>query len=239
MSDIFFNKISSISNTSKSELETAKQMLFSNSVSNNLNSLGQDKVIFSNNVTKTSNKNTSTNLKSPREQIMDLGRKYNVPFDGNINTYQSKVIKVALVSKARQMGIPENVALGIAGNESEWRMWSDVDKGIVVQGKNIRNGVLKSTDWGVMQINDKAHPKAFPRAKYDLEYNIDYALNLLAKKRINIKGSLGLGFGDWDRTIASYNLGHNPVTKSSYQKANKYVSKVKQKSIIVQEELPN
>ena len=51
------------------------------------------------------------------------------------------------------------------------------NSGKLTEGKNVRNGVLSSTDWGAMQINDKAHPKAFPRAKHDLEYNIDYGLN--------------------------------------------------------------
>lgn len=232
MFDVFFNKVSSIFSPKKAEIETAKQMLFSNSVSNTLNSLGQDSINFSNRIPEIPTGDFFGSLKSPREQIMNLGMKYNVPFDGNINKYQSEVIKEALIQKGRQLGIPENVVLGISGNESGWKMWSDVDKGTVVQGKNIRDGVLKSTDWGAMQLNDKANPKAFPRAKYDLEYNIDYALNFLAKRRNKIQGSLGLGFGDWDRTIASYNLGHNPSTSRSYEIANKYVSRVKQKSMM-------
>jgi len=232
MFEVFFNKVSSIFSPRKTEIDEAKQMLLSNTVSNTLNSLGQDNLNLSSKIPEIQTGSFFGPLKSPREQIMDLGRKYNVPFDGNINTYQSKVIKAALIQKARQLGIPENVALGIAGNESGWKMWSDVDRGIVLQGKNIRNGFLESTDWGAMQINDRANPKAFPRAKYDLEYNIDYGLNFLARRRNKIKGSLGLGFGDWDRTIASYNLGHNPSTTNGYKIANRYVSRVKERSII-------
>lgn len=81
-----------------------------------------------------------------------------------------------------------------------------------------------------MQINDKAHPRAFPRAKQDLEYNVDYALSYLARQRERIQGSLNLGLGDWDRTVASYNLGHNPSTERALATAERYVSRVKERS---------
>ena len=172
--------------------------------------------------------------KSPTQQILDLGKKYNIPYKGeNINTYQSRVLKSVIMHKAMEHGIPMNVALGIAGNESGWKMWSDPNKGKLVEGKNIRNGSVSSTDWGAMQINDKAHPKAFPRAKYDLEYNIDYGLSFLANRSKKIQGDLNLGFGTWDRTIASYNLGHNPSDASDYEIAKKYVSRVKSNSLKV------
>jgi hypothetical protein len=166
---------------------------------------------------------------APRQQLTALGQKYGVPFNGNWNTFQKDIIHAIITHKAREHGVPIDIAKGIAGNESNWKMWTDLDKGTVIQGKNIRDGELKSTDWGVMQINDKAHARAFPRAKNDLEYNIEYGIQFLARQRQSIQGSLGLGLGDWDRTVASYNLGHNPRTEKSLQIATRYVSKVQDK----------
>lgn len=161
---------------------------------------------------------------SPAQQLVSLGQKYGVPQrSGNLNSYQSDVIKAIIQVKARQYGIPEQVALGISGNESGWKMWKNVSTGELIEGRNVRDGVLSSTDWGAMQINDKAHSRAFPRAKQDLEYNIDYALSFLARQRQSIRGDMGLGFGDWDRTVASYNLGHNPSSRRDYQIASNYV----------------
>ncbi|MFN8672860.1 MAG: transglycosylase SLT domain-containing protein [Candidatus Sericytochromatia bacterium] len=163
----------------------------------------------------------------PVEQLNYLGKKYNVPFKGNLDTFQSEIAKKILTVKAQEYGIPLEVALGVAKNESGLKMW---DSRGIAQGKTVAGRNETSTDWGVMQINDKAHAKAFPRAKYDMEYNIDYGLKFLANQRKNIKGNLGLGLGDWDRTIASYNLGHDPNSSRSYQIASKYVSNVARNS---------
>ncbi len=166
--------------------------------------------------------------KSPTEQIMDMGKKYQIPYTGDIDSYQKRVVKAVIMHKALEYGVPMNVALGVAGNESGWKMWSNIQKGTLVNCKN-----PNSTDWGAMQINDHAHTKAFPRAKNDLEYNIDYGMQFLSNRQNKIKGSLGLGFGEWDRTIASYNLGHNPKSTRDYEIANKYVSRVKNQSLKV------
>lgn len=168
---------------------------------------------------------------SPTSQIMELGKKYQIPYSGDINKYQKEVIKNIIIHKAIQYDIPLNVALGICGNESSWSMWSDPKSGKLEQCKNMRDGALNSSDWGAMQINDKAHPKAFPRAKYDLEYNIEYGLKFLANRSDKASGNLNLGFGNWDRTVASYNLGHNPTSQRDYQIAQNYVSRVKKKSL--------
>ncbi|MGV3523701.1 MAG: transglycosylase SLT domain-containing protein [Candidatus Sericytochromatia bacterium] len=166
----------------------------------------------------------------PADQLASLGRKYGVPPHSDPARYQSEVIKAVIRVKAQQYGIPEHIALGISGNESGWKMWRDLNTGKPVEGQNKRDGQLLSTDWGAMQINDKAHPRAFPRAKQDLEYNVDYALSYLARQRERIQGSLNLGLGDWDRTVASYNLGHNPSTERALATAERYVSRVKERS---------
>lgn len=168
----------------------------------------------------------------PAAQLQALGQKYGVARQAgeSLRQYESKVIKAIVRHKAREHGIPERIALGIAANESGFRMWKDTGSAEVLQGRNVRDGVLKSTDWGVMQINDKAHPRAFPRVQNDLEYNIDYGLSYLARQRSRIQGSLGLGLGDWDRTVASYNLGHDPKTARALSIAQRYVGKVTQRA---------
>ncbi len=168
---------------------------------------------------------------SPLQQLKQTGQKYGVPFQGgDTQSYQRQVIKAVITHKAREKGIPVEIALAIANNESGSKMWKNPSSAELVAGKNIRDGVLKSTDWGAMQINDKAHPKAFPRAKTDLEYNIDYGLSYLARQRGRVQGSLNLGFGDWDRTIASYNLGHSPKTERAHQIAQNYVGHVRKQA---------
>lgn len=165
------------------------------------------------------------------QQLKQIGQKYGVPFQGgNIQTYQRQVVQAVITHKAREKGIPVEIALAIANNESGSKMWKDPATAELVAGQNKRDGVLKSTDWGAMQINDKAHPKAFPRAKLDLEYNIDYGLSYLANQRSRTQGNLNLGFGDWDRTIASYNLGHSPQTERAHQIAQNYVGHVRKQA---------
>lgn len=165
---------------------------------------------------------------SARQQLMQLGQKYGVAYTSgqSLASYQKRVVQQIVRVKAREYGIPESIALAISKNESGQQMWKDLSAGTLVAGRNVREGQLLSTDWGAMQINDKAHPSAFPRAKTDLEYNIDYGLRYLARQRERVQGSLNLGFGDWDRTIASYNLGHNPSTERAYAIAERYVSHV-------------
>lgn len=172
--------------------------------------------------------------RQPADQLQALGQKYGVARQAgeSLRQYESKVIKAIVRHKAREHGIPERIALGIAANESGFRMWKD-SSGEVLQGRNVRDGVLKSTDWGAMQINDKAHPRAFPRVQHDLEYNIDYGLSYLARQRSRIKGNLGLGLGDWDRTVASYNLGHDPKSANALSIARRYVGKVAQRAASV------
>lgn len=167
-------------------------------------------------------------IKSPAQQLMDVGKKYNIPYTGDINSYQTRVVKALIMHKAMEYNVPLNIALGVAGNESGWKMWSNIQKGTLIKGNN-----SGSTDWGAMQLNDNAHPKAFPRAKQDLEFNVDYGMKFLSDQLNKIKGSLGHGFGEWDRAVASYNLGHNPNSKRDYEIARRYVSHVKQQSLLV------
>jgi len=134
-------------------------------------------------------------------------------------------------AEAKRKGIPETVALGISGLESEWTMWRNVDAGTVLSNANRRGGKVVSTDWGVMQINDKAHRQAFPKVTGDLVANVRFGLQFLVDQRQENKGSLGLGMGDWDATLASYNLGHRPKGNVEMKIARAYVHAVRSQGL--------
>lgn len=222
-----FDSVSSFLNTiSFGFISKPSNIIEEQSVSKILNNSDQlDRVYNSDSF---SIKNSSTLSSNPKDQIKELGAKYGVPYKGeNLNTYQGAVAKAIITQKANQYGIPVNIALAMAKHESGLKMWNFSANGKVIQGKN-----STSTDWGIMQINDHAHPKAFPNVKQSMEANIDYGLKLLSSLHNKIKGSLGLGFGNWDRTVASYNLGHNPSSVRDYAIAQNYVLRTKYQSFL-------
>jgi len=105
-------------------------------------------------------------------------------------------IKELIVSTAKKHKVPADIALAVAWKETGWNHYSD--DGTVVAGRNCnKNGKLISTDWGIMQVNDHAHPQAFPRAKTDIRYNIDFSVRLLK--------SLYKEQGSWQKAIRAYN----------------------------------
>lgn len=163
-------------------------------------------------------------------QLNQLAQKYNVtiPEGKKATDMQSTIAKAVITAMAEKHGVPVYVAMGVGGHESGgWKMWKDPEVGALIKGENKSNsGRVFSTDWGVMQINDKYHPQAFPSVKDNMESNIEYGVKFLANLHNRAHGSLGIGFGEWDRTIAAYNLGHSPY-KSELAHANHYVSSVK------------
>lgn len=126
-------------------------------------------------------------------------------------TEQRRIIRTVVAHLADRYGVPRRVALGLSGHESGgWQMWDPATLE-VIHGDNPAQGQRPaSRDWGVMQINDRAHPAAFPRARRELAYNLDYGLRFLAGLHRVYAGDLRLGFGDWDATLAAYHLGHPP-----------------------------
>lgn len=139
---------------------------------------------------------------------------------------QTELIKTVVGETADRYGVPRRIALGLSGHESGgWRMWQEAT-GEVLQNQNPAVGDRQaSSDWGVMQINDLAHPQAFPQAREDLRFNIDYGLRYLAALHRVYKGSLNQGFGDWDVTLAAYHLGH-PPDAGEMPGALSYLSKI-------------
>lgn len=152
----------------------------------------------------------SQNVLPYAEQIQALTQKYGVSPSASAELQQRRVAKAILVRNARFHEVPVELVLGISGYESGgWQMW-DAQAQPLRSVNRLRNGQVHSSDWGMMQINDLAHPEAFPRAKHDLEYHIGYAVAYLAALHPQAQGSLNLGFGKWDRTLAAYYLGHTP-----------------------------
>jgi hypothetical protein len=108
----------------------------------------------------------------------------------------SKQIRTLLESSAKKHGVPREIVLAIAWHESGWKHYDD-DGSIVSRENFNKKGTHVSTDWGIMQINDRAHPDAFPRAKTDIKYNIDFGVSLLK--------SLYRENGTWNKAIKAYN----------------------------------
>lgn len=167
----------------------------------------------------------------PAEQLRLLAQRYGVkvPHGADIARYQPAIVRAVIRAEARRLGIPERVALGVSGHESAgWQMWTNVAAGNLQRNANQIRGRVVSTDWGVMQINDVAHPRAFPQVQSSLEANVRYGLQFLKAQHGRYQGALGHGMGDWDKALAAYNLGHAPQTPNEHAIAKRYVQAVSQ-----------
>ncbi len=160
---------------------------------------------------------------SPQHQLQALARRY-----VHLNSEEPRaLIQAAVRQHALVHHIPLTVALGISGHESGgWQMWHPKTRKPLANVNYGAGGQVVSTDWGVMQINDRAHPEAFPRARQDIAHNIAFGMALLAKTHQVYRGSLNLGFGTWDTTIAAYHLGHAP-TASEMPQVQHYIQQLK------------
>ncbi len=163
------------------------------------------------------------------QQIKALADKYQLTLKGQtLAEQQAKVARFVIKQAARQQGIPADIALALSGYESSgWKMWRKVAAQTPQRNPNIGpSGQLHSTDWGLMQVNDRAHPQAFPQAEQDLVYNVLYGLDYLAELHQSHYGSLNLGFGSWDLTLTAYHLGHIPeADEIAY--ASSYVRRIR------------
>lgn len=160
---------------------------------------------------------------APQHQLQTLAQRY-VYLE---HKHPQALIQATVRQHAFVHHIPLAVALGISGHESGgWKMWQEKSQATLANINYHPNGHVASTDWGVMQINDRAHPEAFPRARQDIAYNIAFGMALLAKTHKVYQGSLNLGFGTWDTTIAAYHLGHAP-TPAEMPQVQRYVKQIK------------
>lgn len=165
----------------------------------------------------------------PHAQIKALAAKYQLSLKGqSLAEQQAKVSRYVIEQAARQQGVPADIALALSGYESNgWKMWHKVAERTPQRNLNLSpDGHLHSTDWGLMQVNDQAHPQAFPQAEHDLVFNVLYGLEYLSTLHQNSQGSLNLGFGSWDLTLAAYHLGHRPES-DEIAYASSYIRRIR------------
>lgn len=120
----------------------------------------------------------------------DIARGLAIPAPG---TNPSRAVLDTLLGRAAdKYGIPRPILKAIALRESNWRQYDS--SGNPVAGRN-----PTTTDWGLMQINDYWHPQAFPQAKTDVAFNVEYGAKYLASQYKR--------YGDWKDAVAAYNAG--------------------------------
>lgn len=100
-------------------------------------------------------------------------------------------IRKMLTEAAQRNGIPPEIVMAIAFKESEWRQFDN-------NGDPLR-GRWSPSDQGIMQINQDAHPAAFPRARTDIVYNIEYGAGYFKE--------LYVRYGTWPEAVSAYNYG--------------------------------
>jgi len=119
-------------------------------------------------------------------------------------------IRAILRETADRLGIPREILMAIAFKESTWRHYAK--DGTVLRGR------WSPSDVGIMQINEKAHPNAFPQAAKDMRYNIEYGARYLKYQYER--------YGNWDEAIAAYNYGSARRNKKGRLLNQSYVDRV-------------
>ena len=171
--------------------------------------------------------NPNPHVDPPLVQLQRLSAKYGIAPIADVNAWQKAVVRAVITDEARRQGISPALPLSVAYHESGMKMWSDVRSGTVMRNDNLRNGSLSSSDFGVMQVNNRAHAKQFPVLGQDMEANIRYGVALLARIDRNYGQDLGLGLGRWDATYVVYGLGHVPQTASEWKWARSIAGQFK------------
>lgn len=97
---------------------------------------------------------------------------------------------------AAQEGASADLLKAIAWQETGWKHF---DSGGKVARRENRDpsGRVTSSDWGLMQINDRFHPEAFPAAREDPRANAAYAARYLRE--------LLRRYGDTEKALIRYN----------------------------------
>lgn len=115
---------------------------------------------------------------------------------------------------ATKHGIPAAVLKGMAKLESNWRQFGADGQPFNNKGLN-KDG---SVDWGILQINEKWHPGAFPQAKTDIVFNLEYGAKYLASQYKRYR--------NWRDALAAYNAGSVKRDSSGGYINQKYVDTV-------------
>ncbi len=123
----------------------------------------------------------------------------------NLNPSRANLRKM-LTDAADRHGIPREILMAIAYKESNWTHYGR--NGAVLRGR------WSPSDQGIMQINENAHPNAFPRAANDIRFNIEYGARYLKYQYDRYK--------NWDDAIAAYNHGSARRKPKSAKLVNQY-----------------
>lgn len=163
----------------------------------------------------------------PAEQLHQLAQEYQIELpSGELHIQQKHLAQKLIALTALQYGVPPEIALSLSGHESAgWYMWRK--NGQTQKNTNIFQGMEHSSDWGLMQLNDAAHPELFPRAQSDMRFNIVQGIAFLAELHGSIRGNMDQGFGEWDATLAAYHLGHRAYP-AEYPRAIRYLQQIRQ-----------
>jgi len=114
-----------------------------------------------------------------------------------------------IIGECREIGIPEQLGLATAATESEMTQFNK-------DGNPFRHSNSDSTDWGIMQVNDKAWGDQYDLnlLKTDWQYNVKAGLQILKHSYdAALKNSEGMkGPGDPNQNLAraaysGYNAG--------------------------------
>ncbi|MBM3461513.1 MAG: hypothetical protein FJX76_05380 [Armatimonadetes bacterium] len=100
------------------------------------------------------------------------------PTDLSRNRVDRVELNAHLERMAGQVGVDPDLLKSIAWQESNWTHARRGGELVSQSNVNRESGEVLSVDSGIMQINSKAHPHAFPKA-YSLDGNIEYGARLL------------------------------------------------------------
>jgi hypothetical protein len=108
-----------------------------------------------------------------------------------------KTVAVSLENGETQYFMPKDVICACIDDESNFLNYQA--DGQPVKHENIVNGVLESTDWGIVQCNDKAHigpGKDFPSVEYVLanpDVMVDWMIDKFKEGRLDMWDSFSTG----------------------------------------------
>ncbi len=153
------------------------------------------------------NKRIPLNIEKKREkEILRYRESRESPYDEDL----SNDILVFIERYSGIYGVDENLVKAVIMKESRGR--------VDAIGQNIENGKIDSTDYGLMQINDKAHPKFFNENREDfvcdaadsVECNIRAGTSILSGYYDQYKNGktfscTGRFYEEWGAALRAYN----------------------------------
>jgi len=119
--------------------------------------------------------------------------------EGDASSGNPNLLEVAnyIRSTCSSRGLPFEIGLAIAWTESGWNQFNS-------DGSPLGSS---TGDWGIMQINESAHPGAFPGVKEDWKANVRYGVNYAFEKFVKAKNTYQSTHDIARATYSAYNTG--------------------------------